>query len=82
MLLSCRVVILSYSDVSEMGTYWSGSDYDSFKDGTDGYKNALSDLGNSLRMYGKQFEKLSEGTDELSKKLIDIVDTCTTRNVD
>ena len=68
-----------YSDINEMGTYCVGSDYNAFKEGTNGYQQALSDLGDSMRLFSDQFEKTSNGTEELAKELIDIVDTCTSR---
>lgn len=66
-----------YSQIGNMGTYWVGEDYNAYKEGTEGYRNALSDLSDSLRMYSKHFEKVATGTDELSTELISIINDMT-----
>lgn len=71
-----------YQQIDSMGANknWVGEDYDAFKTGTEGYKQALSDLDNTLRMYSEQYKKMSEATEELSTELINIVNTSTTRH--
>lgn len=66
-------VALMYAEIAGMGANWVGEDYDLFKSGTEGYKQALTDLGNSIRMFGKQFEKLSAGTDTLASSCVSII---------
>ena len=71
-----------YTQIDNMGTQqaWVGEDYDLFKLGCEGYKGAISDLGDSFRMYAKHFEKISSGTENLANELINIVNNMT--NID
>ena len=62
-----------YGKIGEMGTYWIGDDYNQFVTGTDGYKTALADLSNSIRMYSAHFADVSGGTVELADALVEIV---------
>ena len=73
-----------YEQIDSIGTnkYWVGEDYDQFCVGTEGYKGAIKDLSNSIRLYANHTRKISEGTSELSTELIGIVNTITSRNVD
>ena len=64
---------------SNLGTHWVGSDYDAFNVGCEGYKQALDDMTDSVRMYASHFEKVAEGTDLLSSLCISIVQNMTTR---
>lgn len=74
-------VNLMYREIGNMANYWVGEDYDAYCQATDGYKKALGDLSDSIRMYGKHFEKMSNSTEELTNELIEIVETCTSRHV-
>ncbi len=64
-----------YKKIDSMGTnnYWVGEDYDAFKNGTEGYKTALQDLSNGIRLFSDHFEKVAEGTDTLATDLISVV---------
>ena len=64
---------------SNLGTHWVGSDYDAFNVGCEGYKQALDDMTDSVRMYASHFEKVADGTDLLSSLCISIVQNMTTR---
>ena len=64
---------------SNLGTPWVGSDYDAFNVGCEGYKQALQDMTDSIRMYADHFESVAEGTDALSSMCISIVQNMTTR---
>jgi hypothetical protein len=64
---------------SNLGTHWVGSDYDAFNVGCEGYKQALQDMTDSIRMYADHFESVAEGTDALSSMCISIVQNMTTR---
>ena len=64
---------------SNLGAHWVGSDYDAFNVGCEGYKQALDDMTDSVRMYASHFEKVAEGTDLLSSLCISIVQNMTTR---
>lgn len=68
-----------YKEIDSLGSnsYWVGEDYDAFKTGTEGYKNALQDLSDGIRMYGKHFEEMAGGTDTLATELINIVQNMT-----
>ncbi|MBQ4031159.1 MAG: hypothetical protein II625_05340 [Bacilli bacterium] len=66
-----------YGKIDEMGTYWVGEDYDLFNTGCAGYKNALTDLSNSIRLYSTHFAHVSEGTVELAAGLIEIINNMT-----
>ena len=66
-----------YSQINAMSEFWVGEDYNLFKEGTEGYKNALQDLSDGIKMYAIHFEKLADGTDELSQELINIVENMT-----
>ena len=68
-----------YSQIGSLGQHWVGSDYDAFNTGCSGYKQALADLTDSVRMYATHFEKVAEGTDYLSADCIAIVQNMTTR---
>jgi len=39
---------------------WSGDDYDAFKEGAEGYKTAMSDLSDGIRLFSKHFASISE----------------------
>lgn len=69
-----------YGKIAEMGSAWVGDDYDLFVQGTDGYKTALQDLSNSMKMYSNHFKKLSKGTETLASNLIAIVNDLTGAN--
>lgn len=71
-------VNLMYNSIEKLGQHWVGEDYNAFVEGTNGYKNALSDLSASFRMYSEHFKKVAEGTDELSNELKDIIMNMTT----
>lgn len=66
-----------YSEITGMGSYWVGEDYDQFKEGTDGYKGALQDLSDGIKMYAKHFRNMADGTDTLATELIEIVENMT-----
>lgn len=68
-----------YTEIDNLSLGWVGEDYDSFKEGTNGYSQALQDLSNSMRMFAGHYEKVATGTDTLATELINIVNTCTTR---
>lgn len=68
-----------YTEIDNLSLGWVGEDYDSFKEGTNGYSQALQDLSNSMRMFAEHYEKVATGTDTLATELINIVNTCTTR---
>ena len=74
-------VTLMYREIGNMANYWVGEDYDAYCQATDGYKNALGDLSDSIRMYGKHFKEMSDSTEDLTNQLIEIVETCTSRHV-
>ena len=71
-----------YSKISELGSnkYWVGEDYDQFYVGAEGYKNAIGDLSDSIRLFSTQLKKIQKGTDELADECIEILKTMTTRN--
>jgi len=71
-----------YKEINSMGSnnYWVGEDYNAFKTETEGYKNALKDLSNGVRMYSKHFKKMSKGTEQLASELIEIVENMTGNN--
>lgn len=73
-------VELMYTQINSMSQYWVGEDYDKFVEGTEGYRNALKDLSDGMRMYSKHFTKMASGTDELASELIDIVNNMTGAN--
>lgn len=58
-----------YSEIDSLSAHWVGEDYDTYKTGTEGYKTALQDLSNGIRMFGKHFEALSTGTEALASTL-------------
>ena len=62
-----------------LGQYWVGPDYDSFNTGCEGYKTALQDMTDTVRMYATHFEKVAEGTDTLASDCINIIKNMTTR---
>ena len=64
---------------SNLGTHWVGSDYDAFNVGCEGYKQALSDMTDSVRMYAGHFRSVADGTDKLSSMCISIVQNMTAR---
>ena len=74
-------VSLMYREVGNLSSAWVGEDYDAYCNATNGYKTALGDLSDSIRMYGKHFEKMADATEELTTELIEIVETCTHRHV-
>ncbi|HAB65738.1 MAG TPA: hypothetical protein DCE23_00075 [Firmicutes bacterium] len=69
-----------YSQIGNMGTYWVGEDYNAYKEGTEGYRNALSDLSDSLRMYSKHFEKVASSTEVLTQNLVTTINGLTGTN--
>lgn len=64
---------------SNLGIHWVGSDYDAFNVGCEGYRQALGDMTDSVRMYASHFEKVAEGTDLLSSLCISTIQHMTTR---
>lgn len=66
-----------YKEIAGMGSHWVGEDYDQFKEGTEGYKNALQDLSDGIKMYAKHFRNMADGTDTLATKLIEVVENMT-----
>lgn len=66
-----------YSQIESLGTAWVGEDYDSFKTGTEGYKTALHDLANGMRLFSGHFTEISTGTDELATEIINLINSCT-----
>lgn len=66
-----------YGKIDSLGQHWVGEDYDSFKNGTEGYSGALQDLSDGIRMYANHFDKVAEGTETLSKELITIIENMT-----
>ena len=62
---------------SNLGTHWVGADYNAFHTGCDGYKEALKDMTDSIRMYATHLEKVAEKTDTLSADLIAITQKMT-----
>lgn len=68
-----------YKEIESLGSnsYWVGEDYDAFKTGTEGYKTALKDLSDGIRMYGTHFETMATGTDTLASELIAIIQNMT-----
>lgn len=68
-----------YKEIESLGSnsYWVGEDYDAFKTGTEGYKTALKNLSDGIRMYGAHFETMATGTDTLASELIAIIQNMT-----
>lgn len=68
-----------YTEIDSLGSnnYWVGEDYNEFNTGTHGYENALKDLSEGIRMYGKHFSEMATGTDSLATELISIVQNLT-----
>ena len=68
-----------YTEIDSLGSnnYWVGEDYNEFNTGTHGYENALKDLSEGIRMYGKHFSEMATGTDSLATELISIVQNMT-----
>lgn len=68
-----------YKEIDSLGSnnYWVGEDYNEFNTGTHGYENALKDLSEGIRMYGKHFSEMASGTDTLATELISIVQNMT-----
>lgn len=66
-----------YGQIDSLGASWVGEDYDMFKTGTEGYRGALKDLSEGIRMYAKHFEGMSDGTSTLASELIAIVQNLT-----
>ena len=62
---------------SNLGTHWVGDDYNAFHTGCDGYKGALKDMTDSIRMYATHLEKVADKTDTLSTDLIAIAQKMT-----
>ena len=62
-----------------LGQHWVGTDYDSFNTGCEGYKVALQDMTDTVRMYATHFEKVADGTDTLATECINIIKEMTTR---
>lgn len=59
--------------------HWQGNDYDAYANGADAYKEALKDLGNSMRMFANHYDKLATSTDNLAEDLSTLLQNCTTR---
>lgn len=66
-----------YTQIGNMGTYWVGEDYNMYKEGTEGYRNALGDLSDSMRMFSKHFDSVAEGTEQLAGELASIIQNAT-----
>lgn len=66
-----------YGEFDNLQTSWVGEDYDAFKIGTDGYKVAITDLADGIRMYGEHFSQLSIGTEGLADELIAVIQNLT-----
>ena len=68
-----------YKEIDSLGSnnYWVGEDYNEFNTGTREYENALKDLSEGIRMYGKHFSEMASGTDTLATELISIVQNMT-----
>lgn len=64
---------------SNLGTHWVGEDYNAFNTGCDGYKEALKDMTDSIRMYATHLEKVADKTDTLSNDLIAISQKMTSK---
>jgi len=62
-----------YSKISDMGTYWVGDDYDLFQSSCEGYRTALDDLANSIRLYSVHFGHVAEGTEALAQELVELI---------
>ncbi len=62
-----------YSEIDSLSTHWVGEDYDAFKTGTEGYKTALQDLSDGIRMFSTHFDLVATGTEELASELISII---------
>ena len=62
-----------YGQIDSLGAHWVGEDYDAYKTGADGYKTALQDLSDGIRMFGKHFENLSTGTEGLAGELANLI---------
>lgn len=60
--------------------HWQGNDYDAYRTGANAYKEALKDLGNSMRMFANHFDKLATATDTLSEELLILIQNATSRN--
>jgi hypothetical protein len=62
-----------YGQIGSLSAYWTGSDYDTFKNNADGYKTALVDLSNTMRAFGVHFKSLSDGTVSLANECSSII---------
>jgi uncharacterized protein YukE len=62
-----------YNEVDNMGTNWSGEDYDMFNSSTKAYKPALDDLSDGFRMFAEHYKKMATGTETLATECIDII---------
>lgn len=62
-----------YNEVDNMGSNWSGEDYDMFNSSTKAYKPALDDLSDGFRMFAEHYKKMATGTETLATECIDII---------
>lgn len=69
-----------YSAIDELGQYWTGDDYNMFKDGTEGYRKSLNDLSSGIKMYSTHLKNMAEGTEVLANELTDIIENMTKSN--
>ena len=64
----------TYKEIANMEQYWDGTDHDAYVTGTEGYRTALTDLENSIRMFSYQFEKvLAPATEDLAKVCYNLI---------
>lgn len=62
-----------YTEIDNMGTNWSGEDYNLFNSSTKAYKPAIDDLSAGFRMFSDHFEKMASGTETLATECIEII---------
>lgn len=62
-----------YKEIDNMGSNWSGEDYDMFNSSTKAYKPALDDMSAGFRMFSEHYEKMAVGTETLATECIDII---------
>lgn len=62
-----------YTEVDNMGSNWTGEDYDLFNSSTKAYKPALDDLSAGFRMFSEHYKNMANGTETLASECIDII---------
>ncbi len=54
-----------FEKIDNLGDYWKGESYESFKGSCEGYKESLNQLVNLLKAYSKLLENVSEPEETL-----------------